>query len=133
MDRCRLLVVDKYVNLGLLYKQELNDEGYEVDITHSGIKALELIKNKSYNVLILDSAMPKIDELRTLSRILKTKKDLSIIINTGLSDRTNHSMSWVADAYILKSSDLSELKGTIKKLVEKNCGRFQEKEMYIYR
>ena len=38
MDKCRLLVVNKYVNLGLLYEQELNDEGYEVDVANSGIK-----------------------------------------------------------------------------------------------
>ncbi len=131
MNKFRLLVVDNYVNLGLLYKQELNDEGYEVDVANSGIKALELIENNSYDLVIIDVVTLGIDSLEMLSRILKTKKGLSVILNTGCSNVKDNSMNWIADAYVVKSSDISELKGTIKKLVIKKSEKFPEKGMFI--
>lgn len=131
MEKCRVLVVEDQRNLALLYEQELEDDGYSVDIAYNGPMAIELVGKKPYNLVILDILLPDMDGLETLGKIISFNKDLPVIINTGFSSYKDNFMSWAADAYVVKSSDLSELKSTIKKLVAKNCDRFQEKEMYI--
>ncbi len=40
MEKCRILVVDDEINQGLLYEQELTDDGYDVDVVNSGAKGL---------------------------------------------------------------------------------------------
>ena len=131
MEKCRVLVVEDQRNLALLYEQELEDDGYSVDIAYNGLMAIELVGKKPYNLVILDILLPDMDGLETLSKIISINKDLPVIINTGFSSYKDNFMGWAADAYVVKSSDLSELKGTIKKLVAKNYDRFQGKEVTV--
>jgi DNA-binding response OmpR family regulator len=127
MEKCRVLLVENQLNLALLYKQELEDDGYSVDIAHNGQKAIKLISEKKYNLVILEILLPDMSGLETLGKIIAINKDLPVIINTGFSYYKDNFMSWAADAHVLKSSDLSELKDTIKKLVSKNRNNFQKK------
>ena len=59
------------------------------------------------------------DGLETLPRILGIKEGLPVIMNTAYSQYQDSFMSWAADAYIVKSSDLTELKEKIKELIQK--------------
>ena len=52
MIKYKLLVVEDNKNLGLLYEQELEDEGYEVVIAYSFIEALEMIKKNLFDLVI---------------------------------------------------------------------------------
>ena len=55
--------------------------------------------------------------LEALPRILGLKEGLPVILNTAYSQYQESFMSWAADAYVVKSSDLSELKQKIKELL----------------
>ena len=114
MERNRLLVVDDEVNQGLLYEQELGDEGYDVDIANSGQEALELIAQNSYDLVVLDIGMPEMDGLETLSQMLNVDNKIPVILNTAYPSYKDNFMSWAADAYVVKSMDLTELKVKIK-------------------
>ena len=59
MAKNRILVVEDDVNQGFLYKQELEDDGYKVDIAHSGPEALEMLETTSFELVILDIGLPK--------------------------------------------------------------------------
>ena len=61
--------------------------------------------------------MPGMDGLEALPRILGIKEGLPVILNTAYSQYQESFMSWAADAYVVKSSDLTELKEKIKMLV----------------
>ena len=63
--------------------------------------------------------MPGMDGLEALPRILGIKEGLPVIMNTAYSQYQDSFMSWAADAYVVKSSDLTELKEKIKELVNK--------------
>lgn len=115
MEKKRILVVDDEVNQGLLYEQELTDEGYLVDVANSGEHALQMIKNKKYDLVILDIGMPIMDGLETLGKMLSMDNKLPVILNTAYPSYKDNFMSWAADAYVVKSSDLAELKEKIKK------------------
>ncbi len=112
-----ILLVDDDKNLRLLYEQELSLEGYEIVTAVDGKKALEKIEERSPDIIIMDINMPRMDGLAATSRIISKKKDIPIIINTAYSSYNETLMSLVADSYIVKSSDLTDLKNKIKELL----------------
>jgi len=119
MDKMRLLIVDDEVNQGLLYEQELEDDGYEVDVVNSGAEALEMVKINPYDLVVLDIGMPEMDGLETLGRLLGIDNKIPVIIFTAYPSYKDNFMSWAADAYIVKSMDLTELKEKIKESLAK--------------
>ncbi|MBT4482562.1 MAG: response regulator [Candidatus Latescibacteria bacterium] len=119
MEKSRILVVDDEVHQGLLYEQELTDEGYSVDIVNSGEDALEMVKQSSYDLVILDIGMPDMDGLETLGRMLSMDNKLPVILNTAYPSYKDNFMSWAADFYVVKSSDLTELKEKIRESLKK--------------
>ncbi len=118
----KILVVDDEINQGMLYEQELEDDGYDVDVANSGQQALEMVKEGGYNLVVLDVGMPGMDGLEALGRMLSMDNKLPVILNTAYPSYKDNFMSWAADAYVVKSSDLTELKECISKsLARKNA------------
>ena len=116
-----ILVVEDDKNQRLLYEQELKLEGYEVVTASDGKDALEKIQEQLPDLIIMDINMPKMDGIETMGKILGKNRDIPVIINTAYSNYKDNFMSWAADAYIVKSSDLSELKNTVKEVLAKKA------------
>ncbi len=114
-----ILVVEDDKNQRLLYEQELMLEGYEIVTASDGKEALEKAQEHLPDVIIMDINIPKMDGIETMGRILSKNKEIPIIINTAYSNYKDNFMSWAADAYIVKSSDLSELKNAVKEVLVK--------------
>lgn len=114
----KLLVVDDDKNQGLLYKTDLEDEGYEVALAHSGPEALESIKNSRPDLIVLDISMPGMDGIETLGKILAQDRTLPVILNTAYSNYKNNFMTWSADGYVVKSGDTTELKNKIRDVLK---------------
>jgi CheY-like chemotaxis protein len=119
MTRPKLLVVDDEVNQGLLYEQELEDEGYEVVVVHSGTEALDKVRGTHYDLVVLDIGMPEMDGLETLGRLLGIDNKIPVILCTAYPSYKDNFMSWAADAYVVKSMDLTELKEKIRESLGK--------------
>jgi two-component system response regulator (stage 0 sporulation protein F) len=113
----KILVVDDEEAIRTLLKDELTDEGYQVIIASNAREALKLVDQEPLDLVILDIRMPGMDGLEALPRILGMKEGLPVILNTAYSQYRESFMSWAADAYVVKSSDLSELKAKIKELL----------------
>jgi len=64
----------------------------------------------------LDIYLPGMDGLETMGRILSKNRQIPVILYTAYSSYQDNFLSWAADAYLIKSSDLTELKETIKRL-----------------
>lgn len=114
-----VLVVDDNKNQLLLYEHELSLEGYTVITAVDGHEALRKIKEYSPNLVITDIIFPKMDGIEFIGRIISECKAIPIIINTACSIYMDDYMTWLAHAYIIKSSDLSELKNKVKELIGK--------------
>ena len=70
----------------------------------------------------MDIILPKMDGNELMGRILSEHKNVPIIVNTAYSGYKDNFITWSADAYIIKSSDLNELKDKIKELLgETEC------------
>ena len=105
----------------LLYEQELKLEGHEVVTASDGKEAMEKVQEQLPDLILMDINMPKMDGIETMGKILGKNKEIPIIINTAYSNYKDNFMSWAADAYVVKSSDLSELKNTVKEILAKKA------------
>jgi DNA-binding response OmpR family regulator len=114
-----ILVVDDDEAIRTLLQEELEDEGYKVLIATNARDALKMVAAEPLDLVILDIRMPGMDGLEALPRILGIKEGLPVIMNSAYTQYQDSFMSWAADAYVVKSSDLTELKEKIKELVNK--------------
>jgi signal transduction histidine kinase/CheY-like chemotaxis protein len=64
-----LLAEDNHINQ-LLMTKILNRLGYKLDIANNGLKVLEVIQNKSYDVIFMDMQMPEMDGIETTKCII---------------------------------------------------------------
>ncbi len=114
----KILVVDDEESIRLLYKEELEDEGYEVVLAADGMEALEKFQLFQPDLVTLDLKMPGMDGLEVLQKIRKVDMDIPIVLLTAYSEFKQDFTTWASNAYIVKSMDLSELKVTIKEFLE---------------
>lgn len=113
-----ILLVEDDKNQRLLYVQELKHEGYHIIAAKDGLEAIELTKTQLPDLIVMDINMPRMDGIESMGRILSEHKNIPIILNTAYSNYQDNFMTWSADAYIIKSSDLTELKNKIKELIK---------------
>ena len=123
----KVLVVEDEVNLLKLYTSELEDEGYSVIPVQEGKKVLDRIKSSEPQVVVLDIRLDDAEGLEVLEQIKNYDLNIPVILNTAYSTYKANFSTWIADEYVLKSPDLTELKMAIKKylkddeaLLEKN-------------
>jgi len=115
----RILVVDDEAGLRLLYAQELADEGYEVVTAGNIEEATTALQLGGYDLVLLDIKLKQESGLEFLQTIVKERHDLPVILSTAFSCYKDDFSAWLADGYVVKSSDLSELKQEIVRVLEK--------------
>ncbi len=81
--QANVLVVDDEEQFLKVFSQRLEGRGMKVDTSTSGEEALTKVKDKDFDAIILDLAMPGMSGIDTLKRIRKENPELQIIILTG--------------------------------------------------
>jgi DNA-binding NtrC family response regulator len=115
----RLLIVDDEQDICRLFAAELEDEGYQVETAGSAAAAAKLLTSRAFDLVVLDIQMPGESGLQTLQEIVRDKPELPVILCTAYSCYKDDFSSWLADAYVVKSSDTSELKSEIARVLDK--------------
>lgn len=116
--KARILVVDDDDGIRALYLTELARAGYEVAAAESGRAAVALASKEKFAVIIMDIEMPDMSGIEALSHLRRVSPNTPVILNTAYSTYKLDFQSWLADAYVLKSSDLEPLKENIRKLID---------------
>lgn len=116
MKPTTILIVDDEEHIRLLFKEELEDEGYTVDLASNGLEALEKVKRTAYSVIVLDIKMPGMDGIQTLAEIKKINKDQPVILCSAYGEFKQDFATWVSDGYVVKSADTRELKEMIRRM-----------------
>ena len=75
-------------------------------------------KSATPDLVIMDVSMPGMDGIDMMGRMLCRNHKLPIILNTAYASYKEDFRSWAADAYVVKSADLTELKQTVKHVLE---------------
>lgn len=79
----KVLLVDDEEEFTEILSERMKTRGFDVDVTNSGLNALEKVNQKSYDVIVLDLYMPGMDGIDTLKHLVEQNPDLQIIFLTG--------------------------------------------------
>jgi DNA-binding NtrC family response regulator len=115
----KLLVVDDESSIRSLYSQELTEEGYQVVTAASASEAAEKLNGNNYDLVVLDIKLKNESGLDLLQKIVKERHDMPVILCTAFSCYKDDFSTWLADGYVVKSSDTQELKDEVKRVLAK--------------
>jgi CheY-like chemotaxis protein len=113
----RILVADDDSKIRLLYREQLSRAGYDVECVASGQEAIDKCVSGAYDVVILDIEMPGMSGIEALVRLRQLAPDIRVILNSAFSIYKSDFHTWLADAYVVKSSELDTLIGKIEEVV----------------
>jgi len=113
-----ILVVDDEKHQRLLLREEFQQEGHTVLTASNGEEALSALTRAMPHIVVLDIGLSGMDGIELLGKLLTINNRLPVVIYTGFASYLDNWMSWAANAYILKSSDLTELKQTIRGILD---------------
>jgi len=121
MENLRVLVVDDeadFLETIVMRLQRRKIDAYGVD---GGKKALEIVENERFDVVVLDVLMPGLDGIETLKLLKKRKPFIEVIILTGHGSVESgiQGMQFGAFDYIMKPADFDELLEKIQQAYER--------------
>lgn len=119
----KILVVDDEVNVRRLYQIELEDAGHEVVTAANGAEALKVIAATAPELVILDIKLEAENGLDLLRRMKEIQPGVAVILNSGYSTYRDDFSSWLADAYLVKSSNTSELTTAVREILDARAVR----------
>jgi DNA-binding response OmpR family regulator len=111
--------VDDDLSLLRLYQDELSEEGYKVILAKDGKEALAKFEKEKPQVVVMDIRMPVMDGIEALTAMMGKDRQVPVILNTAYPQYRDNFMTWGAEAYVIKSSDLTELKQKIREVLNK--------------
>ena len=116
----KILVVDDEVLLVKGIRFNLQNDGYEVVTGSNGLEAVELARDPSVNLIVLDVMMPEMDGLTACSKI-REFSNVPIILLTAKVDDMDKLMGFEqgADDYLTKPFNILELKARIRALLRR--------------
>lgn len=120
MAQTRILIVDDELVIRESLAGWLKRDGYEVGTAAGGEEALDLLKQKGFDILLLDIQLDGMSGMEVLSRVKEEYPDIDVVMITafGSVQSAVQAMKSHAFDYLLKPFDPDELGLMIKKLVQ---------------
>ena len=110
----KILIVDDEENIRLLYKEEFEDEGYQVVLASTADEAWKKIHEEHPDIVSIDIKMPGTDGITFMQRLKKEHVDISVILCSAYDRYVQDFRVWACEGYVVKSANLTELKKTVK-------------------
>ena len=120
----RILVVEDERDLNRILTKTLTAEGCSVDACFDGLEALDYLSGASYDVIVLDRMMPRMDGMELLSRLRSQGDETPVIFLTAkdaVSERVR-GLDAGADDYLVKPFSFDELMARIRVVTRKHSG-----------
>lgn len=121
----RILLVEDDLSLGEGMCVALRREGFTVDWLTDGVQAMQAVEQESFDLVILDLGLPRMDGMSVLSRIREKEFDIPVLVLTArdsIEDRVS-GLDAGADDYVVKPFDLVEIIARIRAIVRRSKGR----------
>lgn len=124
MDEFRVLIVDDEDDFRETIVKRLKSRKIAAEGAENGIKALELIDNSDFDVIVLDVKMPGMDGIETLRHIKSKKPHIEVIMLTGHAsvEFGIKGMQLGAFDYVMKPAPLHDLLDKIRQAYDKKKG-----------
>jgi DNA-binding response OmpR family regulator len=114
----RVIIVDKDASIRMLYGEELTEEGYEVITSGDGSQLMGLISKYRPDIVVMAIRLGNYNGLDLLQDIRDRYHLLPVILCTAFSEYRYDQRSMAADYFVVKSSNMDELKTRIKMAIE---------------
>ena len=111
----KILVIEDEINIARMIQLELTREGYACDCVHDGAAGLAAALSGTYELILLDLMLPKMDGFSVLEQ-LRRHSQVAVIILTAkgdLEDRV-HGLDLGADDYLCKPFAMRELTARVR-------------------
>lgn len=131
-EKISLLLVDDEQDILYVIKKRLEVRQYDVTTVNSGRKALEVVKNNHFDLILLDVMMPQMDGFETCCHLKAdpSTSKIPIIMFTSLNDKTSviQAVKMGASDYCIKSADIDDLLAKINRAYAVNASpKFSKK------
>ena len=127
MSKKTILVVDDEPDLTSILKHNLQKQGYNVEVAYNGVEAIDKVKAKIPDAIVLDVMMPEKDGFEVCSELKNDDKyaDIPIIMLTAVSDHISstqyshaHGMDMEADDYLAKPASPEQIIESLESLLD---------------
>ena len=115
----RILIVDDDKNVRLVYNEVLSDVGYEVLEAENGKETFDILDHEPIDIVVLDIKLRSESGLDVLQKITKRFPKLPVILCSAYASYHDDYTSWLAESYVIKSTDPEELLKEIDKVLHK--------------
>jgi two-component system response regulator AtoC len=121
MNTNKILIVDDEENMRHMLSVILTKEGYEVDVGRDGKEAMDKLKSSTFDFILADIRMPRMDGISLLKELKANKVDSTVIMMSayGTMDTALEAMKLGAYDYITKPFKPDEVILTLKKAKER--------------
>ena len=114
-----ILLIEDNPNQRKLYQMELQEEGYLVAVACNGREGVEMVAKEQPDLEVLDLGMPVMDGIEALGRIMDLNPKQRVILYSAYETYKDNFLTWAADAYLVKSSDVDALKQEVSRVLRK--------------
>lgn len=118
MEKKRILIADDEEIVRILLAEALRSYDYEIDLVENGVEAMSHIDRRSYDLIITDYMMPKMDGLELTRRIRSKYPSTPILVVTG-NGPIHDLLKSGATACIMKPFNILELQNMVKIILNK--------------
>lgn len=121
MEKANVLIVDDDRDICKTLRLILENEGFDVDVAHSGKDAIAKSKAKVYNIALLDIMLPDMQGTQLLKKLKETTPKMIKIMITGYPNLENavEALNYGADAYLIKPVNFEKLISVVKEKLAK--------------
>ena len=121
----RILLAEDDIMIGDVFSEALTDEAYTVDWVKDGAQALLALKTETYDIILLDLGLPKVDGMTVLTTLRQAKIDTPVLILTARDDVQSRILGLDngADDYVIKPFDLGEVLARMRVLIRRTQGK----------
>ena len=113
----KILLVDDEESIQIVYREEFEDEGYQVISALDGTSGLEKFKEEEPDLVILDIQMPGMNGVEVLRQMKMLSPSVPVVLSSAYQEFKRDLGTWASDEYVVKSGNLDELKATVKRLL----------------
>ena len=118
----RVLLIDDEISILRVQQQMLERLGYRVDISESGLAALEVFRGDpdGFDLIITDYTMPEMTGTDLAKAVMNIRDDIPVILSTGFSEQINEEKAKALGirAFVMKPIVMNEMAETIRQVLD---------------
>lgn len=131
----KILVVDDEVNIRNVIKEYAKFEGYEVEEAGNGMQAVEICKEKDFDIIIMDVMMPKLDGFSAIKEIRKNK-NIPVLMLSARGEEYDKLFGFEIgiDDYVVKPFSPKEVMARVAAITSrvKNNSKTKKEDKYVF-